>query len=70
MDERDLVEPPFVPGGRWWECSYERDGDRYGISIPAPTDEAAETALHEAFGNGQVDGELMGTIPAPPPGLD
>lgn len=52
-------DPPTVPGLRWWECSYQRDGDRYAISIPAKDREEALTLLHEQFGCGQVDGELM-----------
>lgn len=54
----DWTPPPFAAGMPWWECSYERDGDRYSISIPAPTAADAEAVLHQQFGNGTVDGQL------------
>lgn len=61
-DYPELERLPLVPGSRWWDCSYELDGVRYGISIPAPTAADAARALHDAFGNGSVDGDLAGVV--------
>lgn len=62
----DWTPPPFVPGMKWWTCSYKKDGAAYGIDIPAATADEAEALLHEQFGQGTVDGELHGTMPYRP----
>lgn len=58
----DMIPPPFVPGMKWWLCSYERDGDRYSIAIPAKSADEAEAVLLAQFGTGTVDGELAGSM--------
>lgn len=62
----DLTRPPFAAGMSWWTCSYEQDGARYGIDIPAFTAAEAEKLLHGRFGHGTVDGQLAGTVPVSP----
>lgn len=66
IDIRDLQGTDGQCHNRQWVYSYTYKGRLKGGTIHAETLRDAEEQL-KAMGNGQVDGELMYTIPVPLP---
>ena len=49
-----------------WVVSYEFEGSKWGLSIPAPDAKEASRRLRAIGMTGTVDGQLMERIPAYP----
>lgn len=49
-----------------WVVSYQFDGSRFGLTIPARDEQEASRRLRAIGMTGQIDGELVMAIPAWP----